>query len=222
MGIACRTPINEVWDTRTCHITRVPCVAPPIRRGDDELGNVSPTPFPSPCRRACGSVGRGRPRAKALIRGRDAVPGTHKIERSDRLLARFDLIKISALADVFGAQVVLHGSSVYSYHFVITRINSPFAEFLMMAPEADEVPMFQPPLLGEPAPVNGADAVAGHNRFRVSSSIPTSLGAPDRTPTSQLCRAAAARLAARLTSSGWMPGTAAMAPFDSRVSGAPA
>jgi hypothetical protein len=80
--------------------------------GDDELGNVSPTPFPSPCRRACGSVGRGRPRAKALIRGRDAVPGTHKIERSDRLLARFDLIKISALADVFGAQVVLHGSSV--------------------------------------------------------------------------------------------------------------
>lgn len=84
----------------------------PIRRGDDELGNVSPTPFPSPCRRACGSVGRGRPRAKALIRGRDAVPGTHKIERSDRLLARFDLIKISALADVFGAQVVLHGSSV--------------------------------------------------------------------------------------------------------------
>jgi hypothetical protein len=59
---------------------------------------------------------------------------------------------------------------VYSYHFVITRINSPFAEFLMMAPEADEIPMLQP-LLGEPAPVNGADAVAGHNRFRVSSSI---------------------------------------------------
>ena len=92
--------------------TSLVSLPPAIRRGDDELGNVSPTPFPSPCRRACGSVGRGRPRAKALIRGRDAVPGTHKIERSDRLLARFDLIKISALADVFGAQVVLHGSSV--------------------------------------------------------------------------------------------------------------
>ena len=89
-------------------VTSLVSLPPAIRRGDDELGNVSPTPFPSPCRRACGSVGRGRPRAKALIRGRDAVPGTHKIERSDRLLARFDLIKISALADVFGAQVVLH------------------------------------------------------------------------------------------------------------------
>src|SRR5215207_4431473 len=67
-----------------------------------------------------------------------------------------ELIKISALADAFGALVVPHGSSVYSYHFVITRTNSPFAEFLMMAPEADEVvPMFSPLLVGEPVPVNG-------------------------------------------------------------------
>jgi L-rhamnonate dehydratase len=37
--------------------------------------------------------------------------------------------------------------------------SSPFAEFLMMAPEGDEVvPMFQPLLRGEPVPVNGADA----------------------------------------------------------------
>lgn len=67
-----------------------------------------------------------------------------------------ELIRISALADAYGALVVPHGSSVYSYHFVITRTNSPFSEFLMMAPEADEVvPMFQPLLLGEPVPVNG-------------------------------------------------------------------
>ncbi|MFT6428511.1 MAG: L-rhamnonate dehydratase, partial [Brevundimonas sp.] len=34
--------------------------------------------------------------------------------------------------------------------------NSPFAEFLMMAPGADEVvPMFHPQLIGEPVPVNG-------------------------------------------------------------------
>jgi L-rhamnonate dehydratase len=60
------------------------------------------------------------------------------------------------LADAQGALVVPHGSSVYSYHFVITRTNSPFAEFLMMAPEADQVvPMFQPLLIGEPVPVNG-------------------------------------------------------------------
>jgi L-rhamnonate dehydratase len=52
--------------------------------------------------------------------------------------------------------VVPHGSSVYSYHFVVTRHHSPFAEFLMMAPGADEVvPMFSPLLLDEPVPENG-------------------------------------------------------------------
>ena len=40
-------------------------------------------------------------------------------------------------------------------HFVITQTNSPFAEFLMMGPEVDEVvPMFSPLLVGEPVPVN--------------------------------------------------------------------
>ena len=67
-----------------------------------------------------------------------------------------ELQKISAMADSRGVMVIPHGSSVYSYHFVITRHNSPFAEFLMMAPEADKVvPMFHPQLLGEPVPVNG-------------------------------------------------------------------
>jgi L-rhamnonate dehydratase len=67
-----------------------------------------------------------------------------------------ELIKISALADAHGKLVVPHGSSVYSYHFLITRQNSPFAEFLMMHPQASEVvPMFHPQLLGEPVPVNG-------------------------------------------------------------------
>ena len=67
-----------------------------------------------------------------------------------------ELIKISALADAHNALVVPHGSSVYSYHFVATRQNSPFAEFLMMAPAADRVvPMFTPLLLDEPVPVGG-------------------------------------------------------------------
>jgi hypothetical protein len=52
--------------------------------------------------------------------------------------------------------VVPHGSSVYSYHFVITRHNSPFAEFLMMHPGPTEVvPMFHPQLIGEPVPEKG-------------------------------------------------------------------
>ncbi|MEO5844380.1 MAG: L-rhamnonate dehydratase, partial [Caldimonas sp.] len=72
-----------------------------------------------------------------------------------------ELIKISALADAHGTMVIPHGSSVYSYHFVATRHNSPFAEFLMMAPAADVVvPMFSPLLLDEPVPVNGRLAVA--------------------------------------------------------------
>jgi L-rhamnonate dehydratase len=67
-----------------------------------------------------------------------------------------ELIKISALADKRGVLVVPHGSSVYSYHFSLTRHNSPFSEFLMMAPAADKVvPMFAPLLLDEPVPVNG-------------------------------------------------------------------
>ena len=67
-----------------------------------------------------------------------------------------ELLKISALADAHGKLVVPHGSSVYSYHFVCTRQNSPFAEFLMMAPKADKVvPMFSPMLEGEPVPVDG-------------------------------------------------------------------
>jgi L-rhamnonate dehydratase len=67
-----------------------------------------------------------------------------------------ELLKISALADARGVLVVPHGSSVYSYHFAITRHNSPFSEFLMMAPKADKViPMFSPLLLDEPVPENG-------------------------------------------------------------------
>ncbi|MCP4561891.1 MAG: L-rhamnonate dehydratase [Bosea sp.] len=67
-----------------------------------------------------------------------------------------ELLKISALADAYGVMTIPHGSSVYSYHFVATRQNSPFAEFLMMAPQADRiVPMFHPLLLDEPLPENG-------------------------------------------------------------------
>jgi L-rhamnonate dehydratase len=79
-----------------------------------------------------------------------------------------ELIKISALADQYKALVVPHGSSVYSYHFVSTRSNSPFAEFLMMSPKADTViPMFAPLLLDEPVPVNGRLKVPDRPGFGV-------------------------------------------------------
>jgi L-rhamnonate dehydratase len=79
-----------------------------------------------------------------------------------------ELSKISAMADSHGALVVPHGSSVYSYHFVITRHNSPFAEFLMMSPGADViVPMFSPLLLDEPTPENGRLKVPDRPGFGV-------------------------------------------------------
>jgi L-rhamnonate dehydratase len=79
-----------------------------------------------------------------------------------------ELVKIAALADSHGVPVVPHGSSVYSYHFVVTQRNSPFAEFLMMAPEADRVvPMFTPLLLDEPIPVGGRMRVPDRPGFGV-------------------------------------------------------
>lgn len=79
-----------------------------------------------------------------------------------------ELIKIAALADAHRVAVVPHGSSVYSYHFVLTRHNCPFAEFLMMAPQADRiVPMFAPLLLDEPVPVNGRMKVPDRAGFGV-------------------------------------------------------
>jgi hypothetical protein len=67
----------------------------------------------------------------------------------------------------------------------------------------------------------GADAVAAHAavRGRAGPEVPL---VRLSTLTSQSSRAAAARSLARLTSSVWIPGTAAMAPGESRVSGAPA
>jgi L-rhamnonate dehydratase len=79
-----------------------------------------------------------------------------------------ELMKISALADAYGVPVIPHGSSVYSYHFVVTRQSSTFAEFLMMAPKADQVvPMFTPLLLDEPVPVNGRLKVPDRPGFGV-------------------------------------------------------
>ncbi len=90
-----------------------------------------------------------------------------------------ELLKISALADAHGVLVVPHGSSVYSYHFVVTRQNSPFSEFLMMSPNADEVvPMFTPLLLGEPVPQNGRLRVPETPGFGVELNPDCSLERP--------------------------------------------
>jgi L-rhamnonate dehydratase len=80
-----------------------------------------------------------------------------------------ELVRICDMADAAGKMIIPHGSSVYSYHFVTTRHNSPFAEFLMMSPKADRIiPMYDPLLIGEPLPVNGRLVVPDTPGFGVS------------------------------------------------------
>lgn len=79
-----------------------------------------------------------------------------------------ELLKISAYADAHDVLVVPHGSSVYSYHFVVTRPNNPFAEFVMLASDAASVvPMFTPLFTNEPVPVNGRLVVPDRPGFGV-------------------------------------------------------
>lgn len=67
-----------------------------------------------------------------------------------------ELIKIGNLAESYGKLVIPHGSSVYSHHYVITKVNSPFTEYIMMSPDASEiVPQYYPLLKEEPIPING-------------------------------------------------------------------
>lgn len=92
-----------------------------------------------------------------------------------------ELLRIAALADSHGKAVVPHGSSVYSYHFVVSRPNSPFAEFLMMHPQATEVvPMLHPLLDGEPVPVNGRLRVPDEPGFGVRINPALTLARPYR------------------------------------------
>ncbi|HYN97699.1 MAG TPA: L-rhamnonate dehydratase [Pilimelia sp.] len=92
-----------------------------------------------------------------------------------------ELLKISALADAHGVAVVPHGSSVYSYHFVLTRPNSPYAEFLMMHPDGTEVvPMMHPLLADEPVPVDGRLRVPDRPGFGVRINPDLALDRPFR------------------------------------------
>jgi L-rhamnonate dehydratase len=80
-----------------------------------------------------------------------------------------ELIKIGNLAESYGKYVIPHGSGIYSYHYVVTKTNSPFAEYLVMSPKADEVvPQYDPLLEGEVIPVNGKVKLNDRPGFGVS------------------------------------------------------
>ena len=67
-----------------------------------------------------------------------------------------ELIKIGNLAEAYGKMVIPHGSGPYSQHYVTTKVNSPFTEWLMMSPDADSVvPQYSPLLKNESVPTHG-------------------------------------------------------------------
>ncbi|MCL4402196.1 MAG: L-rhamnonate dehydratase, partial [Acidobacteria bacterium] len=62
--------------------------------------------------------------------------------------------RIAAMARPFDVPVVPHGSGVYNYHFVISNVNSPYAEYLTVGSGTEVRPIFDA-VVGEPLPVNG-------------------------------------------------------------------
>ncbi|HKX29508.1 MAG TPA: L-rhamnonate dehydratase, partial [Blastocatellia bacterium] len=64
--------------------------------------------------------------------------------------------RIYAMAAAYDIPCVPHGSSVFSYHIQYAHQNAPFAEFLVMSPEADRiVPIFGDLFVDEPLPKDG-------------------------------------------------------------------
>ena len=62
--------------------------------------------------------------------------------------------RIAAMAKPTGVPVIPHGSGVYNYHFVMSNLNSPFAEYLSVGDGTSVRPIFDA-VLGEPLPVHG-------------------------------------------------------------------
>lgn len=62
--------------------------------------------------------------------------------------------RIAAMAKPFDVPVIPHGAGVYNYHFVMSNLNSPFAEYLSVADGETVTPIFGA-ISGEPLPVNG-------------------------------------------------------------------
>lgn len=75
------------------------------------------------------------------------------------------LNRINQIAAHSGKLVIPHGSSVYSYHFLVSSPTSPFGEFLLMSPRGDQVvPMFGDAFADEPVPRSGKIALAEFDR----------------------------------------------------------
>lgn len=62
--------------------------------------------------------------------------------------------RIAAIAKPYDLPVIPHGAGVYNYHFVMSNLNSPFAEYLSVG-DGTEVRTILEAVIGEPLPVDG-------------------------------------------------------------------
>lgn len=62
--------------------------------------------------------------------------------------------RIAAMAKPYDIPVIPHGAGIYNYHFVMSNLNSPFAEYLSVSNGEEITPIFGS-VLGEPLPVDG-------------------------------------------------------------------
>lgn len=62
--------------------------------------------------------------------------------------------RIAAMAKAYDIPVVPHGAGAYTYHFVISNLNSPYAEYLSVG-DGTEVRSTFDTVVGEPLPVDG-------------------------------------------------------------------
>lgn len=74
--------------------------------------------------------------------------------------------RIAAMARPHDIPVVPHGSGAYNYHFVLSNVNSPYAEYLSVGDGTQVRPIFDA-IIGEPLPVNGRITVGDKPGFGV-------------------------------------------------------
>ncbi len=67
-----------------------------------------------------------------------------------------ELVRIANMAAAYDIPVVPHGSGPYSYHFVLSQVNSPFCEYLAASHDGKTVKeVFGGLMNGEVVPKNG-------------------------------------------------------------------
>ncbi len=105
----------------------------------------------SPIQLAVGNMEFNYKAFDAIIRERAADIIQPEIQWCGGLTA---VRRIAAIARASDMPVIPHASAIYNYHFVLSNVNSPYAEFLAVGDGTKLRPVFDA-VIGEPLPENG-------------------------------------------------------------------